>query len=412
MTSLMRQRALQRKLAKVNEAAGKDGNEGGEEAKPAGDAAAEEKPKSPMTAKALARQRLLKKKQADKEAAEKEDAERLAAETKKKEEEAAEALAAERAEEEARKMKLAKMEGGLGIMQHVFEKWQNAIVAGMLEQWLTNFAEELAREELEEEEREAELAAQAALEDEENLDAEMAELEGLVAGGTEGSDGMSEEQLKSELQKVRNSMLQQVTQLKSEKDELEQEVLTQAEQLEEEKGKAKDYLKKFQATNKELAFVQRQLLAAKNELQAMGGGAGLAVKSPAKAKGGDISSAEAQELEVMLTDTNKDLAKAQREVLSLRQQLQAAEKGGGGGGGDPQLQKALDKVRKDFTSTNKELSSAQYDVLTKKEALKQLAELVGELVDTLKEDNALSEDADEICGEIDTKIKAALQEKD
>merc|ERR1712216_154483 len=111
-----------------------------------------------MSAKALARQRLLKKKQMEASGQntkklEEDDKARKAEEARRKTEEEVEK---ERLREQADKLKLAKQEGAVGQLNAVFKTWTDAAVTTCIVNWVENFGEQLALEELEEDEAHAE----------------------------------------------------------------------------------------------------------------------------------------------------------------------------------------------------------------------------------------------------------------
>lgn len=382
MTSMMRQRALQKKLAKVNEAANSTTGEAQDSTATAGDATAE--PKSPVSAKALARQRLLKKKQLEAEkkagneaaAGESGAAEKAAEkERQRKAHEEAERL---RAEEEAQKLRAARQKGATEAMALIAQKMLNATVSRLVLQWVDNFGEELALMELEAEDMDLQAEAEADLAEEEALDEELASLTASIADADSGEKEMTVDELKAELKSAREKCLKQTQdtkRMKLELRELEEELLVTTEAMEAAEKKATDNMTMFQTTNKDLAAVQRELLAAKCDN-------GNKKKPAGKSRGG-ASAETVEEMEEMLQDANSDLATAQRQVLELKQQVQTARAAGGGGVSSSVSDKELEKLKKSVANTNKELSEAQYTILAKREQFKELLDMLTENLEPL-----------------------------
>jgi len=386
MTSLMRQRALQKKLAKVNEAALKQKQDAGENNnKETG----EEAPKSSMTAKALARQRLLKKKQMAEQGEDGGDEVGAQAAAQMAEE-----LAAQRAAEESAKLKLAKQEGGLNILQLVFDKMKNAVLNAVIVSWVENLGEAMV---LQEEQDEAALAEEdvlAELAAEEELDSELELLMSQINEAPPEGEDLKQKFL--ELQEFSLKQTQQCKNLQRQMVQAEEEILAATARADAKEAQSVENMEKFRNTNRELAKVQRELLTVKS---GKGGG------------GGEGSQAGSRsEQEKMLTEMNRDLAQAQRQVLALKQQLEG--KGGGGGNGGQELAAAkrdLEKLKKSVATTNKELSEAQYSILAQREQFKDLQELVEELDEVVP---AGDEKAKKLISQVLEKLDEALEEEE
>jgi len=399
----MRQRALQKKLAKVEEATqSQAANENNiAEAKPATpstespEASSGSQPK--MTAKALARQRLLKKKQVeaqkkagvDTSSEEKKDDEaekaRLAAEAEKKKKEKEEEERKKRAEEESRKLRAAKMAGGMEILSRVMQKIISVLLSQVVVSWVENLGDDLALLELAEEElvAEEEAAAELLAEDEEVLAEEEAAAELLAEGEVVGEEGLDEELEfladavsevdvsqgeSAEVSSLKEKVAKQKEEnkrLKLELRDLESELMEANEANEKLNDDLAGNKGDFLDTNKELAAVQRDLLSVKSQLAKAQKGNGTGND---KGSSGDNSVIKEQ-----LWETNKDLQAAQRQILALKSDISKGGQSSGGGG------KESEKLRASISQANKDLSTAQYTILNKQEQFKSLADLLEEL---------------------------------
>jgi len=391
----MRQRALQKKLDKV-QAAQAANNEAADGEAPAESAAPAEETK--MTAKALARQRLLKKKQleaakkagndtAESEAnADSEETKRLAEEANRRQEENKEEEAKRRAEEESRKLREAKCEGAMKTLEVAMKKILDHQLNATVVSWVENFGDALVLMELAEEELEAEQeAAKELLEEGEMNEEEVEEaldegLEMLADMVTEEDVSIGdEEELSMEEMKARFAKLKETN-------------ASLQSQLSAEKKKAKESHKLFLETNQELAGVQRALLEAKNGASSSKGSPpGSRESTGSRRKSSKTShqpKTELDQVEALLAAANKDLAEAQKDVMAYKVEIQKLKKQVGQKGGaapspasDPEEGSTeWMKLKQSYSTVNKELSEAQYVILAKREHFTEIHQQLETLV--------------------------------
>lgn len=385
MTSLMRQRALAKKLAKLSAEA---------------DATAPDEGKSKASdAKKRARERLLKQKQ--------EECAKVTAELETQE--------AKRKQEEVEKLREARLSGVSGWLEAcalVVGKWQSASMEQAVVNWVEKFGEvrsrwvwvwvcdglarqELALMELEEEERQllAEVGEGGDEADAEEsgaqeaappaADAEPKEIEAVE----EAEEAEPEaDELAAELGEIEGALAaaaieseeldQAIPQADMSPEELQAECTRLREQL---KTKA-DAVREM---NTELLELNQECLASKQEIKTLE-----TELTKAQSNQGGNQDQDSKEREQKIREYNKDiqqeLAESQRQILRMRQELDEAQEGGTSkvrSPKSPQNGKSGDKLKEALAVCNQELSGAQFKVLHMREVCREVLKVAEEMND-------------------------------